>query len=172
MRKLLIILFFTVLVLTPLAVVHAGPFDAAVGKLGDVNSTVGLSGNFQTSVATIIQGALSLVGTIFLILAVYAGILWMTAQGNEEKVTKAKDIVTQAIIGLAITLGAYAITYFVTSKLNSGTTSSGGSSISTTAACKAKTNYACYTDCVAPHPTKQVGTCGDTTTNEPVCCSQ
>jgi len=44
--------------------------------------------------------------------------MWMTAQGNEDKVSKAKDMITQAIIGLAITLGAYAITAFVTGKLS------------------------------------------------------
>ncbi len=46
----------------------------------------------------------------------------MTAAGNEEKVTKAKDIVTQAVIGLAVTLSAYAITAFVTTKLNGSST--------------------------------------------------
>ena len=138
MKKVILLLLFTVLMLAPLAAVNAaGPFGDALGKLSTVNQTVKLSGNFQTSIAAIIQGALSLVGTIFLILAVYAGILWMTASGNEEKVTKAKEIVTQAIIGLAITLGAYAITVFVTGKLNSNPAAPTSTAVTTDAQCTA-----------------------------------
>jgi hypothetical protein len=119
MRKISgIILSAVVLLALPMSV--SAQFGAAVQKLDQVAGSggAGLQGSFETSVSTIIKGALSLVGTIFLILSVYAGILWMTASGNEEKVTKAKEIVTQAIIGLAITLAAYAITAFVTGKLN------------------------------------------------------
>ncbi len=56
---------------------------------------------------------LSFVGVIFVILIIYAGIVWMTASGNEEKVTSAKKIMTDSIIGLIIVVAAYAITYFV-----------------------------------------------------------
>ncbi len=57
--------------------------------------------------------ALSFVGTIFLILIIYAGVMWMTAAGNEQQVTKAKDILIAATIGLVLVLSAYAITLFV-----------------------------------------------------------
>jgi len=60
---------------------------------------------------------LTLVGSIFLVLVIYGGFLWMTAGGNEEQVTKAKNMIKSATIGLAIILSAYAITYFVVSKL-------------------------------------------------------
>ncbi|MBI5221584.1 MAG: hypothetical protein HY979_02150 [Candidatus Magasanikbacteria bacterium] len=69
-----------------------------------------------------IKVALSLSGTIFLVLTVYAGFLWMTASGNEDQVTKAKEIVTRASLGLLITLSAFAITAFVLA----ATTKSGG----------------------------------------------
>lgn len=64
-----------------------------------------------------IKIVLSLVGVIFMALTVYAGILWMIAGGEDEKVTKAKDILQAAVIGLIITVSAYSITYFVTSWL-------------------------------------------------------
>ena len=44
---------------------------------------------------------------------VYGGYLWMTARGNEEEVTKAKNLIKAAIIGLIIVLAAYAISIFV-----------------------------------------------------------
>lgn len=56
---------------------------------------------------------LSFVGIIFLLLIVWAGIQWMTAQGNSGQVDKAKDLMVNAIIGLVIVTAAYSITYFI-----------------------------------------------------------
>lgn len=64
-------------------------------------------------VADIIKVLLSLIGTIFLGLTVYAGYLWMTAGGNSDQADKAKTLLYQAVIGLLIALSAYAITIFV-----------------------------------------------------------
>ena len=87
-------------------------------KIGGANgASLGVTGDLSTAISTVIKAVLSLVGTIFLALTIYAGILWMTAQGEEEKVTKAKGIITMAVIGLVIIMSAYAITYFVTSNL-------------------------------------------------------
>lgn len=127
MKKILFLLLFISVLVIPVAA--SAQFTAAKGELDTIGKGANLSGDLtgKTGILVVVlQGALSLVGTIFLLLTVYAGFLWMTAQGNEEKVTKAKDIVTQTVIGLAITLGAYAITAFVTGKLASGPTSGGG----------------------------------------------
>src|SRR3989344_1501165 len=51
-------------------------------------------------VAQIIQVALSLLGVLLIVLILYAGFLWMTAAGSEEKISKAKKIIGAAIIGL------------------------------------------------------------------------
>ncbi len=69
------------------------------------------------SIARIIRVALGFLGIIFLVLILYAGFMWMTAAGNEEKISTAKKIMTAAIIGAAIILSAYAITYFVIDSL-------------------------------------------------------
>jgi len=69
------------------------------------------------TIGGVIKAALSLVGTIFLVLTVYAGFLWMTAAGDESKVEKAQNILRSAIIGLIIALGAYGITNFVVNKV-------------------------------------------------------
>jgi len=55
----------------------------------------------------------SIIGLIFLILIVLAGVKWMTAQGNTSRVDQAKDTITKAITGLIICIIAYGITYFV-----------------------------------------------------------
>ena len=71
-------------------------------------------------IAMVINGALALLGTIFLIEIFYAGYLWMTAQGNEEQVTKAKSLIRQAIMGVIVIVAAYAIVYFVLAALLAG----------------------------------------------------
>jgi len=65
----------------------------------------------------VIEGALSLIGIIFLALMLYAGYHWMTARGEEEKVEKAKDTIQRAIVGIIIVVGAYAIWKFIFSYL-------------------------------------------------------
>lgn len=72
-------------------------------------------------VATVIQAFLGLLGIIFIVLIILAGYNWMIARGDEEKVTKAKDTLRRAVIGLIIIVGAYAISYFVFSNLPWGT---------------------------------------------------
>ncbi len=71
-------------------------------------------------IGNIVAVALSFTGVAFFILILYAGILWMTAAGNAERVDKAKTILTAASIGLVIVLSAYAITKFVFSSLGVG----------------------------------------------------
>ena len=45
-------------------------------------------------------------GLLFMVLVIYGGWIWMSAQGNEERVTKGKTLIIQAVIGLAIIIGA------------------------------------------------------------------
>jgi hypothetical protein len=70
-------------------------------------------GSITTGISAIIFSILSVVGIAFLVLMIGAGITWMTAQGDEEKVTKAKKIIRASVVGLIIVLAAYAISYFV-----------------------------------------------------------
>ncbi len=72
---------------------------------------------FASTVGTVIKAALSLTGVIFMSLIVYAGFLWMTAQGEESQIEKSQTMIRGAVIGLIITLGAYSITNFVVPKV-------------------------------------------------------
>ena len=69
-------------------------------------------------VAAVIMMFISLLGIIFVVLIVYSGYNWMTAGGDQSKITKAKDTISRALIGLIIILAAYSITYFVFSSLD------------------------------------------------------
>ncbi len=76
---------------------------------------------------TVIQFFIGILGTFFLVLMVYGGYLWMNARGNEQQVEKAKNVITQAVIGLIVVLSAYAITYFVITNLVNATGFGGAS---------------------------------------------
>lgn len=81
---------------------------------------------FAETLGLVVRAALSFVGIFFLALMVYAGITWMNAKGEEEKIDKSKDIIKAAIIGLIITVGAYSITSFVVPRILERTTGAGG----------------------------------------------
>jgi hypothetical protein len=69
------------------------------------------------TVAKVANTVISLMGVIFLALTVYAGFLYMTSQGDEKAIDKAKKILTGAVIGLGLMLASYSITKFVTASL-------------------------------------------------------
>lgn len=82
-------------------------------KVGDTAQYNIQEGELYVVAGRFIETFLSFLGVIFILLAIYAGYLWMTARGKEEKVEEARSILTNAVIGLVIIVAAYAITYFV-----------------------------------------------------------
>lgn len=77
--------------------------------------------DIRVLVARIIRVFLGLLGIIAVGIIVYAGFLWMTSRGNEETVLKAKTLIKDAIIGLAIILSAFSIVTFIISRLGDAT---------------------------------------------------
>lgn len=121
MKKILVTLLSLLILVVPMIGLHAAGLGDAAGKLNQSAAGTGLvggsAGSLEGIISNIIKIALSLVGTIFFVLTIYAGYMWMTAGGSEEKIDKAKNILRSSIIGIAIVLGAYAITAFVTARL-------------------------------------------------------
>ncbi len=135
MKKLFFILALGVAILLPFTATHA-QLKAGIDKLDAANRSTGLStADLGQTVGSIIAIVLSLIGTIFLVLLIYAGILWMTARGDSEQVSKSKDIIRAAIIGLVIVLSAYAITYFVGTRLSGAGSAATNPSVSGNANC-------------------------------------
>ena len=80
------------------------------------------SSDLRLRIASIIRMVLGLTGTVALVIVIYAGFIWMIAGGNEERAEQAKKWLYSGVIGLAIILSAYTITYFVIRNLVSSTT--------------------------------------------------
>lgn len=87
---------------------------------GEAGYTAATETTAAELVGTVVNGFLGVIGIIFVILMIYAGHNWMTAAGNEEKVSTAQTTLLRASIGLAIIVGSYAIWKFVIDKLFQG----------------------------------------------------
>ena len=60
-----------------------------------------------------IRGLMAFIGSIALVLYIYAGFLWMTASGNAEQVNKAKTTMVWTTLGAAIMLASYMLASFI-----------------------------------------------------------
>ena len=70
---------------------------------------VGLRVGLVEMIVRIINIFLGVLGLIAVILLIYAGYLWMTAQGDDQKVERAKKIITGCIAGLIVILLSFII---------------------------------------------------------------
>lgn len=91
--------------------------NASAGKVAAFRQQVSQSSFgsdfLATQVGRVIGVALSFVGVLFFILIIYAGITWMTASGNEQKIAKAKEMLINSTIGLIIVFASYALVSFL-----------------------------------------------------------
>ncbi|XOU93978.1 MAG: Ig-like domain-containing protein [Candidatus Kerfeldbacteria bacterium] len=100
----------------------------------NIGTTLSLgTADLESTIINIIQWALGFLGLVAVIMMIYGGFIWMTAAGNEDKIAKAKKIITQAAIGLVIVLLSWAIVSFIVDTANKVTggpgTGSGSSSV-------------------------------------------
>lgn len=86
--------------------------QAVGGKLGATAST-----SLPTMIGNLINVILSVMGIIFVLLIVYAGILYMQGGQDEGKIKKAKGLILNAIVGLVIVIAAFAISSFIITQL-------------------------------------------------------
>jgi hypothetical protein len=67
----------------------------------------------QVLIGKVIAAAMGLVGSIALAMFIYGGFVWMMAAGNAEAVTKGKNILIWATLGLVVIFTSYALVQFV-----------------------------------------------------------
>ena len=61
----------------------------------------------------IISSVLGVIGSLALVMFIYGGVIWMLSAGNQEQVTKVKNILIWATIGIVIIFTSYALVKFV-----------------------------------------------------------
>jgi len=92
--------------------------EKAKGVAGTAGYTNLTDTQFVSVVATGISIVLGTVGLLFLVFMIYAGFLWMTARGDDEKIKKATGIIKTSVVGLIILLSSYAISNFIIARVN------------------------------------------------------
>jgi hypothetical protein len=116
-----------VLVITPVVALAA---DCTVDNYGICRTqqatggllptTIGGAKNVPQLIGVFISIILGFLGIVFFLLVFYAGLVWMTARGDESKIEDSKKTIEAAIIGLVIIMAAYALTRFVFTSLGAG----------------------------------------------------
>ncbi|MFA6393483.1 MAG: hypothetical protein WCW25_01220 [Patescibacteria group bacterium] len=117
-KKLAISGFLFLFLLLPAFVFAEG--DGPLDKLKKVAEPAGYQSQSDSGglsigaiAGQVIGVFISVLGVIFIVLIVFAGYEYMMARGEEEKVKKSLATIRQAIVGLIITISAYAIWGFV-----------------------------------------------------------
>ncbi len=100
--KIIILSFVLALALSPI-VIQAATFQFD----GDGRVIEAIGGQVTTTdpekiTTNTMNWALGLLGLVAVIIIIFGGFTWMTAAGNEEKISKAKKILTYSVIGLVI----------------------------------------------------------------------
>jgi len=114
-----IFLFLAIYVLTPISYVLAEEEKTsqfatktlqqkAVSKLNPANVS-----DISVLMSRGINAMLMFMGSIALILVVYAGFMWMTAGGNESRIQKARTILVWTLLGTVAIGASYGFIKFV-----------------------------------------------------------
>ncbi len=107
--------------------------DNGLKNLKDIGAAVGTAGtaigykqpvdnvnNVYRIIGEAILWVNALAGIIVLLFLIYGGWLWMTAEGNDEKVTQAKAILKTSFIALIIIFGAAMISSWILLRVSAG----------------------------------------------------
>ena len=97
-------------------------WDGGDTNIDSVGNVTGLGNADPREIAaSVIKVMLGFLGIIAVLIILYAGFLWMTAAGNEDKITQAKGMMSAGVIGLIIVLAAFGIATFVMEALVTAT---------------------------------------------------
>lgn len=117
MKKILILLALGVVILGNGSIASAQSLGADIQKQSAAfagKNGAGLTARDpRVVVGKVIKILLTFTGIIFVSYTVYGGFLIMTANGNDDQISKARSIVTQGTIGIVLILSAYGISFLV-----------------------------------------------------------
>jgi len=110
--------------ISPITTYAVGPIEAGVQAArtpGQPENLFGIGGVFTTVSNTL----LFVIGALSVVMIIVGGIRYVISGGKEANVTKAKNTILYAIIGLVVALLAYAMINFVLDTLIPGINTGG-----------------------------------------------
>lgn len=87
-----------------------------IGGLFDINP-FGTNTDVRKIVGDVIRYVLGIIGTIALVIFFYGGIQWMTSLGEEARITKGRETMVWAGLGMIVIFASYTIVNFILSRL-------------------------------------------------------
>ena len=111
MKKIILLLIISIFLSIPIFVF----------AVENCNETQGVCSPAGTDTVWTVEGVairyikigLGFIGVIALLFFIYAGFLWMTAQGKPDIIKKARDIMIWAVLGIVVILSSYSILGYV-----------------------------------------------------------
>lgn len=102
----------------PTTVSAANVFDdACSGNAADTVLCKNRNDDVQSVVKIVVNTLLYILGAISVVIIIIAGIMYTVSGGDAAAVTKAKNTIMYAVVGLVVALLAYAIVNFVLDRL-------------------------------------------------------
>jgi len=106
-------------------IIYASSLSEILEKTGTTSETglfgnIGREGGMDSVISVITTIALPLAGSVAIILLIVAGYKMISSQGNPDKLSDAKEMATNAIIGLIFILLSVAILALISNVFNLG----------------------------------------------------
>lgn len=125
MKKTLLKNLFSLLIISSLLFCGLALTAASQGTQNATNKTELPNPLKVTSIpvflGNVIKGILGIVGSLALAMFIYGGLMWLTSQGNPEKIKKGQDTIVWAVLGLVLIFSSYIILNFIFKALTRGT---------------------------------------------------
>lgn len=117
MKKWLLSLFA---LFFPVATFAQDTYSTVTEGLGVTGAYAGYETTYSLSfiIAGLIDVVLGISGIVFLILTIYAGVLYFSSAGDSDKAKKALNLIINSVIGILIVAGAWAIADFIFGQLS------------------------------------------------------
>lgn len=103
-----LVLGVAVLASGPDVMAQVNEAQQGVNSIGGGNSP-----SLQSSVKTMVNAFLFLIGAVAVIMIIYGGFRYVTSAGDSSAVTSAKNTIIYAAVGLVVAISAYAVVNFV-----------------------------------------------------------
>ncbi len=82
-------------------------------QLSEAQSGTGTGGNLQVTVSSVLNVVFGVIAIVAVIFIIVGGVNYATSQGDAAKIKKGRDAIIAGVVGLIISLLAFAIVNFV-----------------------------------------------------------
>jgi len=117
-KKIFMPLILAVFAFNFLVPVQVEALDLGMDYAENLDLPAAEDSDVRDMAVTVVKYLITFLGIIAVVIILYGGFVWMTAAGNDDRVSKAKSIIVAGIIGLVVIMAAFAIVNFVINMTN------------------------------------------------------